>query len=236
MLFLFMKQYVLAPKSSWFDQKVGIRTTLLHRNSKIMLPARIELATFRLWDWRSTNWAKGASTPLVASDSTTNTPIIRDINRRTSYQNVLRTILVHWVLLFTHVEVAMHSWLKKMSSLPTLNGPFEHYTSPSCKAYCSWRLIDYEPSIPRFTSFGSSYWRINVIPIHSLRAWSSRLFVVRWSTRITHLSLRARYCWRTFSESNRTIKTQLADCRDFLTTHAFIIRPVAVSQQTMAKK
>ena len=26
----------------------------------LLLPARIELATFRLWDWRSTNWAKGA--------------------------------------------------------------------------------------------------------------------------------------------------------------------------------
>ncbi len=30
------------------------------KNTKEMLPARIELAAFRLWDWRSTNWAKGA--------------------------------------------------------------------------------------------------------------------------------------------------------------------------------
>ena len=42
-----------------------------------VLPARIELATFRLWDWRSTNWAKGA---VMIHTSTTMYPSSHDRN------------------------------------------------------------------------------------------------------------------------------------------------------------
>lgn len=67
-------------------KEIGLRVGLRYKIRKKLLPARIELATFRLWDWRSTNWAIGAILYTMS-----NTYSMDHSFRNISWQNRLHT-------------------------------------------------------------------------------------------------------------------------------------------------
>ena len=165
MLFLFMKQYVLAPKSSWFDQKVGIRTTLLHRNSKIMLPARIELATFRLWDWREPKERQPNKATL--SRSQTN----GDIRSAKPAYSTIRNKSYRFRLPVARLKACMplktaflekdvtppRDWVSQLTNIPLI----VQDASINCDAFTRHTTLNFVPAQNRRWSDqnGALYWR-----------------------------------------------------------------------------
>ena len=174
-----------------------------------MLPARIELATFRLWDWRSTNWAKGA---VMIHTTTTMYPSSHDRNAITftiSKPDLLATTTTWFCASLPPLLPPHLSLIHQLSSHAQMNGTF-YLRSWMLPRTLSWlqryTYVAYIPTL-RTTSLMDNHSAHTSCDIVCSKCWRMRCKI-----RIMYMTLcylpsdiwtRLKLALRTWTHSNR---------------------------------